>query len=76
VVPSLGAGQQRYVFNHRFKLYDNGEFFDIEADLLEQKPTTAAQMNDLHFRVRDAFQEVLDNAPKDPPKLAKPGAKK
>lgn len=67
-----GLGAQRFVRDHRHKLYDTGKFYDVMADPLEQNPLDDKQMNDLHFRVRDYFQEVLDQAPASPSKLAKP----
>lgn len=70
------TGSHRFVRNHRFKLYATGQFYDVLADPLEQTPLVEKDMNDLHFRVRDHFQELLNEAPADPPKLVKAKAKK
>ena len=71
-VPKWPLGSYRFVYDKRFKLYDDGRFFDLQADPLEKQPIPEKQMNDMQLRARDYFQDALNKSPTDPPKLARP----
>lgn len=47
--------------NHRYKLYDTGEFYDVPADQLEERPIAIDQLTDQDRAVYEALKEVLDN---------------
>ena len=46
---------RQFVHNHRFKLYDNGQFFDLQQGLWEQRP-----IQDPTGRVYEALRDALD----------------
>ncbi len=48
------AGTQRY------KLYQNGEFYDIEHDVLEQKPLKREKLNDHQLKIKSMLNEVIE----------------
>ena len=46
--------------NQRYKLYKNGDFFDIEADRLEEHPIATQELNDELFNTYDLLKNVID----------------
>lgn len=50
---------RRYVQNKRWKLYDNGELYDLENDILEQNPLDSYIQNEEVQTTLKQFQEVL-----------------
>jgi arylsulfatase A-like enzyme len=62
----------RFVRNHRFKLYEDGRFYDVAADVLEENVIRMdpAQTPRLAFKKsqRERLQEVLDGMPPWDPK--------
>lgn len=44
--------------NQRYKLHANGKFFDIDKDVLEEKPITDLSQDEI--QIRDALQKALD----------------
>lgn len=53
----------RFARNKRFKLYDDGRFYDVRNDLLEQRPLEAVSLDEQQHRVRKRLQRVLDTMP-------------
>ncbi|MCC5938237.1 MAG: sulfatase-like hydrolase/transferase [Lunatimonas sp.] len=49
-----------FVRNQRYKLYDDGRFFDIEADVLEQHPQYLADLTGELLEVAVSFQRVME----------------
>ncbi len=50
----------RFAFDHQFKLYGSGEFFDIEQDPLEQRPRRVADLKGDEARAAQVLQAALD----------------
>lgn len=50
----------RYAFTDRWKLYDDGRFFDVLADPAEQKPLAVADLNEEVLSTREMLQRTLD----------------
>lgn len=49
----------RFVQNKRWKLYDDGRLFDLQADLLEKSPIRDGQDGEVP-QIRRKFQRILD----------------
>jgi arylsulfatase A len=60
-----GFRLQRWVQDHRYKLYDTGELFDIEEDVLEKTPLPTEAMPEL----RSKFAAVLAKFPNPGPNV-------
>jgi arylsulfatase A len=56
---------QEFAFDHGFKLYRNGEFFDLRTDPFEESPLIAANLNDeqkvAHAKLHGVLKQ-LENA--------------
>jgi len=50
-----------FVRNHRYKLYDSGEFYEIPIDYHEQNPLDIKTMNEDTQKVYKQFSEVLEH---------------
>ena len=57
-----GADKKAKVFarTHRYKLYRNGDFFDIEQDVLEKNLLAAEALNTEQGQVKATLQNVID----------------
>jgi len=53
----------------RYKLYDDGRFFDVVEDPKEKQPLAAEELSDELQEVCDRLQGALDGAPPEPPHL-------
>lgn len=51
---------QAFARNQRFKLYENGEFFDVANDYLEQRPLDSAALSDQARTIRQRLQAHID----------------
>lgn len=51
-----------YVQDQRFKLYQDGRMFDINIDLLEEKPLDGKKMEE-HGQIRKILQKELEKGP-------------
>jgi arylsulfatase A-like enzyme len=51
----------RFVRNKRWKLYQNGEFYDLSRDVLEENPLSPDQMDEETRKIRKKLQDVLDS---------------
>ncbi len=51
---------REFVFNHDHKLYRTGQFFDLKADPLEQKPLNVAALTGVGNAARAKLQKALD----------------
>ena len=49
--------------NERFKLYNNGDLFDTEADVLEKEPITATNPTAIPVSARNILQEAISSYP-------------
>ena len=60
-----------FVRNHRFKLYRNGQFFDLENDVLEKNPLATNKLADeaklAHQQLESALQRYTTARPKHLP---------
>lgn len=52
---------KRFARDKRYKLYDDGKFFDISKDVLEEKPVKIGEGNEEVENVRKRLQAVLDS---------------
>jgi arylsulfatase A len=52
-----------FVRNQRYKLYDNGRFYDVENDVLEQNPLKVNAIKGEALAARKMFQKVLNQKP-------------
>ncbi|MCM4170649.1 arylsulfatase [Arenibacter sp. TNZ] len=52
---------RRYVQNKKWKLYDNGELYDLEQDILEQNPLQIAYLSEESRTTLKQFKEVLNS---------------
>ncbi|MEZ4970598.1 MAG: sulfatase-like hydrolase/transferase [Flavobacteriaceae bacterium] len=50
---------RRYVQNKKWKLYGNGEFYNLEQDILEMNPLKIADLSGESITTLKQFQEVL-----------------
>ena len=53
----------RYARNERFKLYDNGNLYDTQADILEKNPLDPERSSPSAKQARRALQAVIDSYP-------------
>ena len=53
----------RYARDERFKLYDNGDLFDTQSDVLEKSPLDPERSSPAAKRARKALQAVIDSYP-------------
>jgi arylsulfatase A-like enzyme len=59
-------GEDRVVRNHRYKLYNDGRLFDVEADFDEEHDLAKSQ-DPAHQQAKAELQGVLDSLPPDAP---------
>jgi arylsulfatase A-like enzyme len=59
---------KRFARDKRWKLYEDGSFFDLRADPLEEHPLSVDQMDSGAVGPRMMLQGVLDTMREDPPK--------
>ena len=52
--------KKRYAQTKQWKLYDDGRFYDMEKDLLEQNPIAHDQIPDNVISIKNNLQAVLD----------------
>ena len=57
--PWKDYGKTRWVRNHRWKLYDNGSFFDVQNDPLEANPLKPADLNQEALAAKRRLLKVL-----------------
>jgi arylsulfatase A len=58
---------RQFARNHRYKLYPDGQLFDVPADLAEQRPLATEDLDTEVLGVRDDLQRLLDRLPPLPP---------
>ncbi len=51
---------QQFARTHRYKLYDDGQFYDVANDLFEENPIPEEEMTEAQLAVREKLQETLD----------------
>jgi len=62
--------ERRFARDKRWKLYGNGQLYDIQNDVLEQQPIAAGQGGGKASRARKKLQKVLDSMPAKPEKIS------
>ena len=64
--PRWGQGLRdaRFARDHRYKLYDDGRFYDVTNDVLEQHPLDGQALDDGVDETRQRLQTVLDEMAK------------
>ena len=57
-----GKDEQARVFSrtHRYKLYRNGEFYDIDNDVLEKQPLDSTSLDANAAEIRTRLQQVIE----------------
>ena len=55
-----GYTLQRWAQDKRWKLYDDGRFFDVRVDVLEENPVTLGECNSEAEETRQQLKSVLD----------------
>lgn len=55
--------RDKYVYDGQFKLYQNGDYFEVRADFMEESPVSAEGVKSMR---REKLQEVLDRYPRLP----------
>lgn len=61
-----GGSERRYgrfVRNKKYKLYNDGRFYNVSNDSREQFPIPEEKLNPEEMRLKEAFQSELDTAP-------------
>lgn len=53
----------RFARTKRYKLYDDGKFYDLRNDLLEEKPLAVPDNSERRGLIRKRLQRVLDEMP-------------
>jgi len=53
----------RYARDQRYKLYDNGDLYDTQQDVLEKRPLDLERSSRAAKRARKKLQDVLDSYP-------------
>ncbi|MFW5758995.1 MAG: sulfatase-like hydrolase/transferase [Bacteroidota bacterium] len=64
--PKWGFGNQwkgQFVRDKKYKLYRNGNFYDVANDPLEQSPLDSASLNEEQKKIRNKFLEVFKDKP-------------
>ncbi len=61
--PKVNKFRNRFARNIRYKLYQDGKFFDLSEDVLEEHPLPAGSMDRQQTAIRDSLQAVLNKAP-------------
>jgi arylsulfatase A len=56
--PRWNGTPARYAFDHRYKLYEGGRFYDMEADILEQSPLAT---NSLEAGAAESYQRLRNH---------------
>ena len=54
----------RFVRNRRYKVYDTGQFYDAENDVLEKQPIDLSKADSKTRKVHKQLKKVLDGFPK------------
>ena len=52
--------QLTFVRDRKYKLYGNGEFYDVESDVLEANPVQMSQRTGEQRRIAEKFRSVMD----------------
>ena len=55
--------RDKYVYDGQFKLYQNGDYFEVRSDFMEESPVSAAGVESDR---REELQAVLDRYPRLP----------
>ncbi|NQZ57379.1 MAG: sulfatase-like hydrolase/transferase [Lentisphaeraceae bacterium] len=55
----LNKDTKVFVRNQRYKLYDDGKFFDVEKDIWEKTPLMENSLSTEQQKLKDEFQQVL-----------------
>jgi len=68
--PMWGNSRYRNVFSQteRYKLYQNGEFFDMDKDVLETNPLNDVDLSESEQIIKDKLVSELEFFPQLPPK--------
>lgn len=53
----------RFARTISYKLYQNGSFYNLQSDPMEENPMGLEQMTDEQKKIRKQLQEILDNKP-------------
>lgn len=64
--PHWGAGSKfsnRFARTHAYKLYQDGRFYNVETDPLEQKNISESGCSNDQLKIRRKLQSVLDSKP-------------
>ncbi len=51
---------RRFIMGKRYKLYDNGEFYDLKNDIMEEKPLADADLSEQAKQIKARYRAVLD----------------
>jgi arylsulfatase A len=51
---------REFAFDHRFKLYQNGNFFDLEKDIEEKQPLSGSELTGDAKQAKERLQKALD----------------
>ena len=62
----VGLRDARFARDHRYKLYDDGRFYDVANDVLEQHPLGDGNLDPGVADARQRLQSVLDEMAQDP----------
>jgi arylsulfatase A len=54
----------RFVRNRKYKIYDTGQFYDAENDVLEKEPIDLSKAGSKTRQVHQQLKKVLDSYPK------------
>ena len=65
-----GKNEFRNVFsqNHRYKLYKDGRFFDMEKDILETQPINDGELTEIEIKIKNKLASELEKFPDLPPR--------
>jgi arylsulfatase A len=56
----LNLTVREFAFNHHYKLYRTGQFFDLAADPFEEKPMNTGDLRRVEAAAKGKLQKVLD----------------
>ncbi len=63
---------REFAFNHRYKLYRSGEFFDLSKDVEEKQPLKVASLEGEAAAAAKLLQDALDQFKDARPSAARP----
>ena len=56
--------RNQFARSRRYKLYQDGKFFDLDKDVMEKHPLSEEELSKKQRKIRDRLSEKIAQAPK------------